>query len=142
VECENANVDRVAHQQQELAAAAPAEGQHACTARQGDDNIGMQALGALANPQPHQQHEPHRSRLRARDLLRDFARDGHEVYNSPQDNIGAALTALGQLEDTPTIRCLQAHIHFAIAQIEERGLGYSRLVASSCSKSRLEHPRQ
>jgi hypothetical protein len=41
--------------------------------------------------------------LRARDLMRDFERDGLEVYNSPQTNLGAALTALNQLEDTPMV---------------------------------------
>jgi hypothetical protein len=42
--------------------------------------------------------------LWAGDLLRDFERDGLEVYNSPQTNPGAALAALNQLEDTPAIR--------------------------------------
>jgi hypothetical protein len=32
-----------------------------------------------------------------RDLLRDFERDGLEVYNSPQTNLGAALAALNHL---------------------------------------------
>jgi hypothetical protein len=59
----------------------------------------MQAPAAPVAPEPHLQHKPHRSRLRARDLLRDFEQDGHEVYNSPQANPRAALAALGQLED-------------------------------------------
>jgi hypothetical protein len=43
--------------------------------------------------------------------------------NSPQANLGAALAALGQLEDTPAIRRLQAHIRVTTAQVEERGPG-------------------
>jgi hypothetical protein len=35
-----------------------------------------------------------------RDLLRDFERDGHEVYNSPHTNLGAALAVLNHLEDS------------------------------------------
>jgi hypothetical protein len=35
--------------------------------------------------------------------MRDFEQDGHEVYNPPQAYLGAALAALGQLEDTPAI---------------------------------------
>jgi hypothetical protein len=77
---------------------------------------------------------------RARDLLRDFERDGLEVYNSPQTNLGAALAALNHLEDSLMIRRLQANVCIAAAQIEERGPGYSRSAASfySRSKSRLE----
>jgi hypothetical protein len=63
----------------------------------------MQAPAAPAN---HQQHEPRGNRLRASDLLREFERDGLEVYNSPKTNLGAALAALNQLEDTPTTWCL------------------------------------
>jgi hypothetical protein len=77
--------------------------------------------------------------------MRDFEKDGHEVYNSPQANIGAALAALatlGKLEDILAIRCLQAHIRIAIAQVEERGPGYSRSAASSYSRSMSKHPRQ
>jgi hypothetical protein len=84
VECDNANTDRAACQQQELAAAAPAAGQHAGqhagNTGQGNDNIAMQAPAAPAN---HQQTEPCGNRMRARDLLTDFERDGHEIYNSP-----------------------------------------------------------
>jgi hypothetical protein len=50
-------------------------------------------MQAPAPPQQHHQHEPRRSHLRARDLLRDFEQDVHEVYNSPQANLGAALAA-------------------------------------------------
>jgi uncharacterized membrane protein len=82
--------------------------------KQPTGNVGAQAPTAPAAPQQHQQHdEPRRNRLSVRDLLRDFEKDGHEVYNSPQANLGAALAALGQLEDTPAIRCLQAHIRVA-----------------------------
>jgi hypothetical protein len=56
VERENAKADKAARRQQELAAAAPAAGQHVGNAGQGNDNIGMQAPAAPAN---HQQHEPH-----------------------------------------------------------------------------------
>jgi hypothetical protein len=50
--------------------------------------------------------------------------DALSVYNSPQANLGAALAALGQLEDTPAMRRLQAHIRIATAQVEERGPRY------------------
>jgi hypothetical protein len=55
------------------------------------------------------------NRLRARDLLSDFEQDGLEVYNSPQTNLGAALAALNQHEDTPTVRRLQANVRVAAA---------------------------
>jgi hypothetical protein len=58
--------------------------------------------------------------MRARDL-RDFECDSLEVYNSPQTNLGAALTALNHLEDAPAVRRLQANVRIAVAQIEERG---------------------
>jgi hypothetical protein len=63
------------------------------------------------------QDEPRRHCLRARDLLRDFEQDGHEVCNSPQANLGTALAELGQLGDTPANRCLQAHIRITIAHV-------------------------
>jgi hypothetical protein len=126
-------------QQQELAGANPAAGQHADNTTQGNDNIGGQAPAAPAN---YQHHEGHPSRLRARDLLRDFERDGLDVYNSPQTNLGAALAALNQLEDTPTIRRLQANVRVAAAQIEERGPGCNRSTARSYSRSRSERPHQ
>jgi hypothetical protein len=53
--------------------------------------------------------------------------------------MGAALAALGQLEDTPVIRRLQAHIRVATTQVEERDPGYSRSVASSYSRSKSEY---
>jgi hypothetical protein len=88
-------------------------------------------------------------RLRARDLLRDFERDGLDVYNSPQTNLGAALAALNHLEDSPAVRRLQANIRVAAAQIEERGPGYNRSTAilqeqigtSSPTMSQLGSPR-
>jgi hypothetical protein len=78
----------------------------------------MQAPAAPANHQQHQQHEPRRNRLCARDLLRDFEQDSHEVYNFPQVNLGAALAALGQLEDTLVVRRLQANLLIATAQVK------------------------
>jgi hypothetical protein len=72
--------------------------------------------------------------------MRDFEQDGHEIYNSPQANLGATLAALGQLEDTPAIWRLQAHIRATTAQVEERGPRYSRSAASSNSWRRPEHP--
>jgi hypothetical protein len=60
MERENANADRAARRQQELAATASAAGQHAGNARQGNDNIEMQAPAAPTN---HQQHEPRGNRL-------------------------------------------------------------------------------
>jgi hypothetical protein len=56
--------------------------------------------------------------------------------------LGAALAVLNQLEDTPTVRRIQANVCIASAQIEERGPGYSRSTASSYSRSRSERPRQ
>jgi hypothetical protein len=74
-------------------------------------------------PQLCQQgNEPRANRLRARDLLRDFERDGHEVYNSRQSNLGAALAALNYLEDSTAVRRLQANVHVAAAQIEKEDL--------------------
>jgi hypothetical protein len=74
--------------------------------------------------------------------LRDFRRDGVEVYNSPQTNLGATLAALHQLEDTPAIQRLQANVRVVAAQIKERGPGYSRSAPSSYSRNRSERPRQ
>jgi hypothetical protein len=56
--------------------------------------------------------------------------------------LGAALDALNHLEDSPMVRRLQANVRVAVAQIEERGPGYSRSTASSYSRSILERPRQ
>jgi hypothetical protein len=135
IERENSNAARAVRRQQKLAAVA--------AAKQPAGNIGMQAPAAPAAAQPHQQcNEPCRNRLRARDLLRDFEQDGHEVYISPQANLGAGLASLGQLEDTRAIRRLQAHIHVATTQVEERGPGYNRSTARSYYRSRSEHPRQ
>jgi hypothetical protein len=54
-------------------------------ARQVNANAGQQAPAALATLQQRRQDDPPRAnRLHARDLLRDFERDGLEVYNSPQ----------------------------------------------------------
>jgi hypothetical protein len=86
--------------------------------------------------------KPRANRISARDLFRDFERDGLEVYNSLQTNLGAALAAPNHLEDSPAVRCLQANVHVAAAQIEEIGPGYSRFVASSYSRSISERPRQ
>jgi hypothetical protein len=97
---------------------------------------------APAAPQQQRHDDPPRAnRLRARDLLRDFERDGLEVYNSPQTNLGAALAVLNHLEDSPAMQRLQANVRVAAAQIEERGPRYSRSAASSYSKSRSERPR-
>jgi hypothetical protein len=49
----------------------------------------------------------------------DFEWNGHEVYNYPQANLGAALAVLGQLENTPVVRRLQANIRIATTQVEE-----------------------
>jgi hypothetical protein len=98
---------------------------------------------APAAPQQRRQDDPPRAnRLHVRDLLRDFERDGLEVYNSPQTNLGAALAALIHLDGSPMTRRLQAIIRVAAAQIEERGPGYSRSAENSYSGSRLERPRQ
>jgi hypothetical protein len=56
--------------------------------------------------------------------------------------LGATLAALNHLEDSQTIRHLQAIVRVAAAQIEERGPGYSRSEASFYSRSRSERPRQ
>jgi hypothetical protein len=98
---------------------------------------------ALAAPQQRRHdNQPHANRLHARDLLTNFESDGLEVYNSPQTNLGAALAALNHLEDSPAVRRLQANVRITIAQIEERGPGYSRSAASSYSRSRSEHPHK
>jgi hypothetical protein len=88
-ERENANAARAVRQQQELVAAVPAAGQQSgqqpVNTEQVNDSAGQQAPAAPATPQPHQKGNEHRvNRLRARDLLRDFERDGLEVYYSPQ----------------------------------------------------------
>jgi hypothetical protein len=80
--------------------------------------------------QQQHQDEPRQHCQRARDLLRDFEKDGHEVYNSPQANLGATLAELGQLRDIPATQCLQAHIRIATAQVEERSQGYNRSASS------------
>jgi hypothetical protein len=56
--------------------------------------------------------------------------------------LGATLAALNHLEDSPAVRSVQAIVRVATAQIEERGPGYSRIAASSYSRSRSERPRQ
>jgi hypothetical protein len=139
----NANAERAIRRQQELAAVAPAVGQQPVNPWQLNDNVEQQAPVEPTTPQLCQQgNEPRANRLRARDLLRDSERDGHEVYNSRQSNLGAALAALNHLEDSTAVRRLQANVHVAAAQIEERGPGYSRSAATSYSRRRLEHPRQ
>jgi hypothetical protein len=142
-ERENANAARAIQRQQEITAAAPGVGQQPANTGKVNANAGQQAPAAPAAPQQRRQDDqPCVNRLRARDLLRDFERDGLEVYNSPQTNLGAALAALNHLEDSPMVRRLQANVRVAAAQIEERGPGYSRSAASSYSRSRSEHPRQ
>jgi hypothetical protein len=160
-EHEKANAARDVPQQQEIAAAAPGAGLQPANAgqvnagqvnvnarqvnpnaRQANPNAAQQALVAPAAPQQRRQDDPPRAnRLRARDLLRDFERDGLEVYNSPQTNLGAVLAALNDLEDSPVIRRLQANVRVAASQIEERDPEYRRSAASSYSRSRSEHPR-
>jgi hypothetical protein len=131
-ERENTNATRATRRQQELAAIVPAAGQQPGNAGQVNDNV--VALAPPAAPQPRQQgNEPRANCLRARDLLSDFEQDGLQVYNSPQTNLGAALAALNHLEDSPTVRRLQANVCVTSAQIEERGPGYSRSAASSYS---------
>jgi hypothetical protein len=103
-ERENANAARAVRRQQELAVAAPGVGQPLANARQVNANDGQQAPAAPAAPQQRRQDNlPRANRLRARDLLRDFERDGLEVYNSPQTNLGATLAALNHLEDSPMV---------------------------------------
>jgi hypothetical protein len=73
-ERKNANIERALRRQQELDAAAPAVSQQLV-----NGNVEQQAPAALAAPQPCQQgNEPCANRLCARDLLRDFERDGHK----------------------------------------------------------------
>jgi hypothetical protein len=142
-ERENTNAARAARRQQELAAAAPGAGQQPANAGQVNTNVEQQVPTAPAAPQQGRHDDPPRAnRIHTRDILRDFERDGLEVYNSPQTNLGAALAALNHLEDSPMVRRLQANVRVAAAQVEERGPGYSRSAESSYSKSRSEHPRQ
>jgi hypothetical protein len=56
--------------------------------------------------------------------------------------LGATLSALNHLEDSPAVRRLQVNVRVTAAQIEERGPGYNRSTASSYSRSRSERPRQ
>jgi hypothetical protein len=124
-ERENTNTAQDVRRQQEVAA--PATDLLLANVGQVNANPAQQTLVALAAPQQRRHDDPPRAnRLRARDLLRDFERDGLDVYNSPQTNLGAALAVLNHLEDSPAIRRLQANVRVAAAQIEERGPGYSR----------------
>jgi hypothetical protein len=142
-ERENANASRAVRRQQELAIAVPGAGQPPANAGQVNANVGQQAPAARAAPQQRRQDNlPRANRLRALDLLRDFERDGLEIYNSPQTNLGAALATLNHLEDSPMVWHLQANVCVAAVQIEERGPGYSRSAVSSYSRSRSERPRQ
>jgi hypothetical protein len=142
-ERKNANAARAVQRQQEIVVVAPCAGLQPANTGQVNANPVQQALVAQAAPQQRRHDDPPRAnRLRARDLLRDFERDGHEVYNSPQTNWGAALAVLNHLEDSPAIRRLRANVRVAAAQIEERGPGYSRFAASSYSRSRSERPHQ
>jgi hypothetical protein len=142
-ERENANAARAVRRQQELAIAALGAGQPPANAGQVNVNVGQQAPAAPAAPQQQRQDNiPRANRLRARDLLRDFVRDGLEVYNSPQTNLGAALAAQNHLEDSLMVRRLQANARVAATQIEERGPRYSKSATSSYSRSRSERPRQ
>jgi hypothetical protein len=69
--------------------------QQPANASQVNDNARQQAPAAPAAPQQRRHDDQHHAnRIRARDLLRDFERDGHEVYNSPQTNLAAAHAAL------------------------------------------------
>jgi hypothetical protein len=124
-ERENANAARAVRRQQELAAVVPGAGQQPgqqpLNARQVNDNAEQQAPTTLAAPQQRQDNQPRANRLCS--SLRDFERDGLEVYNSPQTNLGAALSALNHLEDSPGVRRLQANVRVAATQIDERGPG-------------------
>jgi hypothetical protein len=127
-EHENTNATRAVRRQQELAVAAPGAGRPLANAGQVNANVGQQAPAAPADPQQRCRDDlPRANRLK--------------VYNSPQTNLGAALAALNLLEDSPMVRHLQANVHVAAAQIEERGPGYNRSAASSYSRSRSERPR-
>jgi hypothetical protein len=102
---------RAQFRQQELdaAAAAATAPQHNASGQPtgnvvpgaGDQPAGNVVYNVVGGPPPMalaaaQQHdEPRRHRLCARDLLRDFEQDDHKVYNSPQGNLGAALSAHG-----------------------------------------------
>jgi hypothetical protein len=100
-ERENANAARAVRRQQEIAAAAPAAGLPPANAGRVNTNTEQQALVVPAAPQQRRHDDPPRAnRLCVRDLLRDFERDGHEVYNSPHTNLGAALAVLNHLEDS------------------------------------------
>jgi hypothetical protein len=142
-ECENANAAKAVRQQQELVVAALGAGYQPANAEQVNANVRQQAPAAPAAPQQRCQDDPPRAnRLHARDLLRDFERDGLEVYNSPQTNLGPALATLNHLEDSPMGRRLQDNVCVAAARIEERGPGYSRSAVSTYSRSRSVRPRQ
>jgi hypothetical protein len=91
-ERKNANAARAVRRQQDLAAAVPGAsqqpGQQPLNAKQANDNAGQQAPATPASPQQQCHDDQTRANgLRARDLQRDFERDGLEVYNSPQTNL-------------------------------------------------------
>jgi hypothetical protein len=103
-ERENANAVRAVRRQQELVVAALGAGHQPANAEQVNANVEQKAPAAPAAPQQRRQDDPPRAnRLHARDLLRDFERDGLEVYNSPQTNLGAALAAQNHLKDSPMV---------------------------------------
>jgi hypothetical protein len=121
-ERENAKAARAVRRQQELAAPTPSAGQQPVqqpvNAGQANDNTGQKVPAAPAAPQQrHHDDQSRANRIRARDLLRDFERDVLEVYNSPQTNLGAGLGALIHLEDSPTVRRLQANVRVTAKQI-------------------------
>jgi hypothetical protein len=115
-EHENANAARAVQRQQELAIFAPSAGHQPANAGQANANAGQQALAAPAALQQRRQDDlPRANRPHARDLLTDFERDGLEVYNLPQTNLGAALATLNHLEDSPMVWRLQANVCIAAA---------------------------
>jgi hypothetical protein len=81
-ERENANAARAVRRQQEITA--PGADLQLANVGQVNANPAQQALVAPAAPHQRRHDDPPRAkRLRARDLLRDFERDGLDIYNSP-----------------------------------------------------------
>jgi hypothetical protein len=124
---ENANAARAVRRQQELAAPAQVQVSNQFNNQLTPDKpmtmlvnkyLGASCSSAATPAAPQQRchdDQPRASRLRERDLLRDFECDDLEVYNSPQTDLGAALAALNHLEDSPVVRHLQANVRVATA---------------------------
>ena len=133
---EQANADRAQRRQEEARQDIPAAAAPGNANVNAEGNNGAVHQQAQAVPRQQRHDDQVRKRIRARDLQRDFEEAGHEVYNSPQANLGVAMVGLQLLPDTPAIRRALAHVRVANTQVEERSQGQSRSAATYHSKSR------